>query len=250
MRRFSRFSRVSPLELYRESERRAWISAASVLPFFFLLAWAAHLFPVSKPGNAGNKNTDFTAVVEFESCAEEAPPTELRARENTLGLLPRFEEEVRIQLPLAAELDTAPTEVWENDWEIAAELSPEELLDAELPAQLATSAPPRPPARTAPSPARDPAPGELIGASYRATPRPPYPAEMLNRRLEGRVRISIVVDAEGVPQKVEVEHSSGYAAFDRCAREWVLAHWRFHPARRQGVAVASVVHTQVEFVLR
>ncbi len=251
MRRFSRFSCVSPLELYRESERRAWISAAFVLPFFFLLAWAASIFPASRLGNEGNRNTNFTGVIVTEFEEEEPAPSETRPRENTHGLLPRYEAEVQVHLPLAVELTTAQIEVWENEWESAADISPEPPLDVELPEQLAASAPPRRAASStpAPAPAKEPAPGDFIAASYRTTPRPPYPSAMLNRRIEGRVRIRITLDADGVPQNVEVESSSGHTAFDTCACEWVLAHWRFHPARRQGVTVASVVHTQVEFVL-
>ncbi len=254
MRRFFRFSQVSPLELYRESERRAWVSAAFVSPFFFLLVWAASISTAGRPGSAGNTHTDFTGVVVSESKEEGSVPSEPRPKATAHSLLPCFEEEMRIHVPLAVEPDTAQIEEWEseweNEWERDADIAHNPLPEVALPEQLASPAPPRRTASTPTAPAKAGSPGDFIAASYRTTPRPPYPSAMLNRRIEGRVRIKITLNAEGVPQKVEVENSSGYTAFDSCACEWVLTHWRFHPARRQGVAVASVVHTQVEFVLR
>lgn len=92
--------------------------------------------------------------------------------------------------------------------------------------------------------------GEYTPPAYRKNPKPPYPAAMRRSRREGIVRLRVSIDAAGLPRQVEVVGSSGYAEFDSAAREWVLRHWEFEPARRGGQAVPGLIVTSVQFVLR
>ncbi len=253
MSRFTRFSRISPLELCREQERLAWRSAAGLFALFLALA-AGGLYLHAPAGYVpGRARADFEAVSLTEPELQAAPVTVLPPL-----ALPAVEAEVLPELACTFS-PPAPQATPSLEWEAVEPLTDDEpLLVLELPEQLAASrrrpvAPVSPGSHVAEAAsARGAAAalGELVAASYRSTPRPPYPPGMLSRRAQGRVGLRIEVNAEGVPLRVEVASSSGHAAFDRLAREWVLAHWRFYPARQGGVAVASIVHTQVEFVLR
>ncbi len=245
MNRFTRYSRISPLELCLASERLAWRCASALLLFFLALAVAALFLPAPRGYASGGSACDFTGIrVEAEPQAPEHAQPPLP--QPPLPAVPPVAE-----LPLAVSVQ--PQSVPSLEWEDVV-FDEESLLALELPEAL-----PRPvvaAGRTSPAAVAGAqkgnaaAAGELKAASYRSNPRPPYPPSMLSRRVQGKVGVKIVVDAEGIPRQVEVVSSSGYADFDRCAREWVLAHWRFHPARRGGVAVASIVRTQLEFVLR
>lgn len=90
--------------------------------------------------------------------------------------------------------------------------------------------------------------GEFTPPAYRSAPRPPYPAAMRQSRVEGSVRLRIYLDAEGAPQRVDIITGSGHTEFDTTAREWVLSHWRFTPARQGGRPVPGSVVTSVQFV--
>ena len=90
--------------------------------------------------------------------------------------------------------------------------------------------------------------GEFTPPAYRSAPRPPYPAAMRQSRVEGSVRLRIYLDAEGAPQRVDIIAGSGHTEFDTTAREWVLSHWRFTPARQGGRPVPGSVVTSVQFV--
>lgn len=110
--------------------------------------------------------------------------------------------------------------------------------------------------RTVPPPSAAPAPHALAEGeaftppTYRAAPMPPYPSSLRQSGVEGRVRLRIFLDEEGRPRRVVVVQSSGYAAFDATAGDWVLRHWTFTPARRGERAVAATVVTQVCFVIQ
>ncbi len=244
MSRFTRYSRISPLELYGELERRAWCAAALAFVFCLSLAGAAlclHAAPL-RVGELGQ--CCFTGVV---LSPEPEQRTETSAEVCLPPPLPLAEVEVCAQLPMAPPALLPLQEVL-LEWEVPETSAFEFSLFPELP-EPPTAAPQRAmAARSARSAERRE--GELVPAGYRSAPPPPYPASLLSRRVQGRVGLRIEVDAEGVPQVVDVCVPSGYAAFDRSARDWVLAHWRFHPARRNGEAVASVVRTRVDFVLQ
>lgn len=81
-----------------------------------------------------------------------------------------------------------------------------------------------------------------------ATPRPEYPQACVRRREEGRVLCRLHVLADGAVDSVEIVTSSGFARLDRAAIA-TLSTWRFQPATRAGVAVATHVEQLVTFKL-
>lgn len=85
--------------------------------------------------------------------------------------------------------------------------------------------------------------------AYLSAPKPPYPAAMRQRRLQGCVGVRIAVSPLGTPTAVDITQPSGHAEFDSATRSWILRHWRFRPATAAGRAVASTVTTTVRFTL-
>jgi protein TonB len=86
----------------------------------------------------------------------------------------------------------------------------------------------------------------------KATPRiefnatPDYPAIARENRWEGTARVRVRVTATGNVESVALERSSGHAMLDRSALD-AVRQWRFIPATRNGVPVASEVSVQVPF---
>src|SRR3546814_12096634 len=67
-----------------------------------------------------------------------------------------------------------------------------------------------------------------------------YPRAALRAGLQGTVMLQVLVDVDGRPLQVDVEHSSGYRVLDNAARRYVLQHWTFRPAMRDGRPVQTV----------
>lgn len=88
---------------------------------------------------------------------------------------------------------------------------------------------------------------DRVRVSYLSAPKPPYPVALRMARAEGSVGVRIAVSAEGKPTHVSVVRSSGYSEMDSTAVRWILEHWRFHPEKRGGHAVASTVTTSIHF---
>ena len=107
---------------------------------------------------------------------------------------------------------------------------------------------PTTPPGTAPNDAVDTAAPVEATLAYRSAPLQ-FPAQALRRHLQGTVLLRVLVDENGAPVQVEVEHGSGYALLDRSARKQVLAHWRFQPAMVNGHAVRAWARVPVSFVL-
>ncbi len=82
---------------------------------------------------------------------------------------------------------------------------------------------------------------------YRKAPPPPYPAAMRARHYRGEVVVLIEVGADGRPGSVRILRSAGREELDCAARDWILAHWSFYPAVRDGRRVASRVRTSIRF---
>jgi len=87
-----------------------------------------------------------------------------------------------------------------------------------------------------------------FGAAYLSNPKPVYP--MVSRRLgeKGMTRLRVLVSAEGRPQQIEVERSSGFPRLDQAARSTVR-DWRFVPAREGDKAVAGWVIVPINWNL-
>lgn len=85
--------------------------------------------------------------------------------------------------------------------------------------------------------------------AYHSNPPPEYPSLARQRRWQGVVWLQVGVLATGEVSDVQVESSSGHAVLDRSATRSV-GRWRFAPATRGGVPVASRVRLPVHFVLQ
>lgn len=79
---------------------------------------------------------------------------------------------------------------------------------------------------------------------------PPYPALEQRLGVEGTVVLRLTISAEGVVSDAVVVRTSGDEGLDRAARQWVMAHWRYQPAIRGGVAVPATGTVGVQFNLR
>ncbi|MDR9500526.1 MAG: energy transducer TonB [Desulfurivibrionaceae bacterium] len=92
------------------------------------------------------------------------------------------------------------------------------------------------------------------GAGTEAAPlweqngKPSYPPLARRRGWQGRVLLEVVVLADGTVESLALHTSSGYTLLDKSAVFAVQA-WRFRPARREGVAVASRVLVPIHFIL-
>jgi len=108
---------------------------------------------------------------------------------------------------------------------------------------------PHPVQPVAPNPVQPAAPRPASAVAGTHT-TPPYPP--ISRRLgeEGTVILRITIGADGRITQVEIAQSSGSARLDEAAREWVAAHWRYHPATQNGRPVATTVKAAVKFDLR
>jgi protein TonB len=80
-------------------------------------------------------------------------------------------------------------------------------------------------------------------------PAPPYPPAARLRGQYGRVVLRVEVSPSGDAERVQVAESSGYDVLDRAAAD-AVKQWRFIPARRNGSAVAAMVHVPVRFALQ
>lgn len=92
------------------------------------------------------------------------------------------------------------------------------------------------------------APGE-VSLAYRSSPLR-FPAQAIRARMEGTVLLRVLVDENGKPVEVQIEHSSGYAVLDKSAKEQVLAGWLFQPAIIDGHAVRAWARVPVDFALQ
>ena len=65
---------------------------------------------------------------------------------------------------------------------------------------------------------------------------------------QGKVVLRVLIDAQGVPQQVELKQSSGYERLDQQALETVQ-RWRFVPGQRAGLPEAMWTEVPLQFVL-
>lgn len=112
-------------------------------------------------------------------------------------------------------------------------------------------------ASTDPGPVDLPGPGlsaqpaiAAVRLEYADAPAPAYPREALRRRIEGTVMLQVLVDVDGRPLDVLVQHSSGSRVLDEAARVQVLRRWRFRPAMQDGMAIQAMGLVPVVFRLR
>ena len=127
------------------------------------------------------------------------------------------------------------------------------------PRQVEVDEPPPAPVRSAPSPApvraAPPAPvAEKVtpprgGAGYLHNPAPDYPEMAEEEGWEGRVVLKVHVLANGRPDSVSVQKSSGHDILDQAAVRTVKGSWRFAPAMRGDTPTDGWVAVPIVFNL-
>ncbi|MDP3539520.1 MAG: TonB family protein [Azonexus sp.] len=106
----------------------------------------------------------------------------------------------------------------------------------------------------APQPVVEPAPvvetvtHPRFDADYLTNPKPTYPPASRKLREEGTVYLRVHVDTDGRAIEVELKKSSGISRLDQSALDTV-SKWRFVPARRGNIQVASWVVVPIVFSL-
>lgn len=108
---------------------------------------------------------------------------------------------------------------------------------------------PIPPYTPPPPPPADPVLTEAQ-IDPRALPQfqPDYPGQMIRQGVEGKVTVRVSITAQGRVSAIERIEASD-EAFWQATRRHALRAWRFRPATRDGVAVASVKLLTVRFTL-
>ena len=76
-----------------------------------------------------------------------------------------------------------------------------------------------------------------------------YPDSAKTACEQGTVTLNLQIGADGRVSDVSIANSSGYPSLDNAALQ-SARHWRFTPARRNGVAVASTIVQPVRFDLK
>lgn len=100
----------------------------------------------------------------------------------------------------------------------------------------------------APSRADPPLLPPTFGAAYLRNPAPAYPAIARRNGDQGTVTLKVLVSAEGVSLRVELDQTSGSKSLDDAALEAVKG-WRFVPARRGTQNIEAWVRVPVVFKL-
>ena len=78
---------------------------------------------------------------------------------------------------------------------------------------------------------------------------PNYPPLSVRLGQTGDVKLKLTIDERGTVVAASIEKSSGYEALDNAAVAWVIAHWRYEPATRDGKPFATTTDALVTFRL-
>jgi protein TonB len=89
----------------------------------------------------------------------------------------------------------------------------------------------------------------LIHPRYAENPKPPYPREARKMGFQGEVLLKVEVLSNGLVGQVEVKKSSGHEILDRSALS-AVKQWKFFPAKRGEIAIASWVNIPIKFQLQ
>ena len=65
---------------------------------------------------------------------------------------------------------------------------------------------------------------------------------------QGKVMLRVLVNADGLPEQIEIKESSGFERLDKAAIN-AVQRWRFVPGKRGGVPEAMWNIVPVNFVL-
>jgi len=136
-------------------------------------------------------------------------------------------------------------------------IAPPEIVTApaEPPAAIAAPPPPEPPivqptdaAVASQTALAIPAVPPRFNADYLQNPAPQYPPLARRMREQGKVILRVLVDADGLAERVELRTSSGSARLDQSAQDTVK-RWKFVPARQGERNVAAWVLVPITFTL-
>lgn len=78
---------------------------------------------------------------------------------------------------------------------------------------------------------------------------PDYPPLAVRLNQTGNVMLRLSIDEHGAVVAATVEKSSGYDLLDNAAVAWVIAHWRYEPATKDGKPFATTMDAMVNFRL-
>jgi protein TonB len=106
-----------------------------------------------------------------------------------------------------------------------------------------------PPVPQPPQPKPNPVPDRAAVSIAATHTSPPYPTIARRLGVEGRVTLRLTVLPDGKVGKAEVVTSSGRRDFDEAAQSWIVQHWTYQPAFRDGVPAASQAMAAVNFTL-
>jgi len=79
---------------------------------------------------------------------------------------------------------------------------------------------------------------------------PPYPPIEQRLGIEGTVTLRLTVGTEGQVTAAEVLKSAGREALDQAARAWIIGHWRYRPALKDGNPAVTQVLASVTYSLK
>jgi protein TonB len=79
---------------------------------------------------------------------------------------------------------------------------------------------------------------------------PPYPVVERRLGIEGTVTLRLTIGTEGQVTAAEVVKSAGRDALDQAARAWIIAHWRYRPALKDGNPAMTQVLANVTYSLK
>lgn len=90
---------------------------------------------------------------------------------------------------------------------------------------------------------------ETTPARLLKNPSPVYPADAVEKGIEGLVVLRVTITVDGHAAAVSIAESSGYPSLDQAARE-AVRNWQFQPASRDGESVKWTARLPVRFRLR
>ena len=79
---------------------------------------------------------------------------------------------------------------------------------------------------------------------------PPYPVVERRLGIEGTVTLRLTVGTEGQVTAAEVVTSAGREALDQAARAWIIGHWRYRPALKDGNPAVTQLLASVTYSLK
>ena len=125
---------------------------------------------------------------------------------------------------------------------------PPQAEDVSVPADTPAATPPAPAAPAPQIASIAPPMPATFSAAYLRNPAPRYPLAARRAGEQGTVTLKVLVASDGLPQRVEVEKTSGSSRLDAAALD-AVKRWRFVPARRGSTPIESWVLVPVVFRL-